>query len=66
MGRYRRANVVYWGVNAFLILTSVFGLINVQPSRVTSFLPFGNVYLEMPRARICGCTGGCSGGASTV
>lgn len=48
MGRYRRANVVYWGVNAFLILTSVFGLVNVQPSKVTSFLPFENVYLEMP------------------
>ena len=48
MGRYRRANVVYWGVNAFLILTSVFGLINVQPAKVTSFLPFENVYLEMP------------------
>lgn len=48
MGRYRRANGVYWGVNAFLILTSVFGLLNVQPSKVTSFLPFGNVYLEMP------------------
>jgi len=40
--------VVYWGVNAFLILTSVFGVLNVQPSKVTSFLPFGNVYLEMP------------------
>jgi hypothetical protein len=48
LGRYRRANVVYWGVNAFLILTSVFGLINVQPAKVTSFLPFENVYLEMP------------------
>jgi hypothetical protein len=35
-------------VNAFLILTSVFGLVNVQPSKVTSFLPFENVYLEMP------------------
>ena len=40
--------MVYWGVNAFLILTSIFGLLNVQPSKVTSFLPFGNVYLEMP------------------
>jgi len=35
-------------VNAFLILTSVFGLMNVKPSRVTSFLPFENIYLEMP------------------
>jgi hypothetical protein len=48
LSKYRRANVVYWGVNAFLILLSVFGLINVQPSKVTSFLPFENVYLEMP------------------
>ena len=48
LGRYRRANVVYWGVNAFLILTSVLGLLNVQPAKVTHFLPFENVYLEMP------------------
>ncbi len=48
MSKYRRANAVYWGVNAFLILLSVFGLMYVQPSKVTSFLPFENVYLEMP------------------
>ena len=40
--------MVYWDVNAFLILLSVFGLIYVQPSKVTSFLPFENAYLEMP------------------
>ena len=48
MGKYRRANTLYWGVNAFLILLSVFGLLYVKPARVTSFLPFGNLYLEMP------------------
>jgi hypothetical protein len=48
MSKYRRANAVYWGANAFLILLSVFGLIYVQPSKVTSFLPFENAYLELP------------------
>ncbi len=48
MSKYWRANAVYWGVNAFLILLTVFGLMYVQPVKVTSFLPFENAYLEMP------------------
>ncbi len=31
-----------------LIILSIFGLVTQPPARVTSFLPLGNLYLEMP------------------
>ena len=46
MNRYRKANTIYWGINAFLILISIFGFYNNPPQKITSFIPFQNQYSE--------------------
>ena len=44
--KYRKANIIYWGINAFLILISIFGFYNISPNKITTFIPFQNQYFE--------------------
>jgi hypothetical protein len=44
--KYRKANIIYWSINAFLILVSLFGFYNISPNKITTFIPFQNQYFE--------------------
>ena len=44
--KYRKATIIYWSINAFLILVSLFGFYNISPKKITSFIPFQNQYFE--------------------
>jgi hypothetical protein len=44
--KYRKAIIIYWSVNAFLIFISIFGFYNIPPNKITTFIPFQNQYFE--------------------
>jgi len=44
--KYRKANTIYWGLSALLILFSIFGIYNIPQEKITTFIPLQNLYYE--------------------